>query len=406
MGRVEVPSTPGAAPFAGADAPGRELLTPGVAGLRTWGRRNRCGCSRGPGEAPSRGPSLSTFTRSSGRGLTPERAGEAAQGQVKIQVRPGGSDITRMAEAATDAGYYPHVPDDETFWADLVADANGKRKLYAKDPDFRAQQAFEARQAAEEQNRHAANTRYGEQQDSDAAFQERQTADVNEKAAWDQHMDEVGDDPDDWRRLATGTEEPVGGGTGANAPEYEPAYQEAYTPKSLDRIRRAANRNVKFEFGKPLADEVNQANASWAQRWTQAVADDPAAVPKLRAAIDASASPKRLREILDRFGGKLTSSTDRAFKNDWLKLKGETEREIARASLAENASGCCGVKGALSGGRFNPPGVIEEIADRVSGQGRGGEVYGADGAPGGAGGLGRADGALLRLADDDAPGGL
>lgn len=369
MGRVAVPEpVPGAHPMDAPDV-GDELVRAGDA-PPDLGPAPVVPIPRAPSQEPQgRGLSLSEWFKQRGGLKTP--SGELGTRGLpetmgsRSRLTPGGTGEDEMAMAARDAGYFPDwdVPPTRDDLLDaLAADAAGIKKRYPKAPDEGAMARWNAAEAARGQQREIDTAHSIRQQDAEAEFRTRQEADAANEADWQRRSADF-EDPDDYASLRSDWDAPESGPTGANAPRYEHVDQEAYTPKSLDALRRAANDEVKWEFGKLKQGAGNKAKHAFSKRFAAAVADDPAALPKLRKAIDAGGDYKRIDEAFEHFSGKLTTTSDRDFANDWLRLKGGedgAERWAARAALANDIRDLW-AKGQLRGGKFTLPGVKEKL---------------------------------------------
>lgn len=382
MGRVEVPeAAQGVSPQAAPDI-GRTPIAP-TAEPPVLPAAPEVKVPRGPAEQPSQGPSLLTFLRNRGLGIDsaePE-AGDIAGRGMRISLREGGGKLDDHALAAADAGYFPELNGQRPTIPQLLdamdQEARGAKR-YAASAEPGAQGRFDARMAAEAQNRALESEQAGRQADSDAAFRQQQSADQMSQADWDKFMGEVGPNPDDWRSLATGTEAPQGGGTGVNAPRYEPALQEAPTAASWDAVKKKLGQLVERDpAGRAVTSgAVGDKNADLIaadRALTGALAGDEqgaggALPPEYRQALDVSGDYLGQRAAFDRLSGKLTQSDTRTFGKLWKSLKTPAEQDAGRAALAHDVRRMADA-GLLRGGKFSTPGIQGKLELAFGGKG-------------------------------------
>jgi hypothetical protein len=179
------------------DAPteGRKLLT-GQEPPPDLGPAPQVRVPRGRAEPPSQGLSLTDWMRRQGGGIdTGGELGAQDLAGIGAHSRYSPQQLSTLAEKAQSAGYFPPATSgqDVTSAGELVqalmSEAAGK-PIYARAADPKLAQSYEARAAAEEQNRSLANQHWNDQQDAIAAHQTQQQADAAELAAWHQRMDE------------------------------------------------------------------------------------------------------------------------------------------------------------------------------------------------------------------------
>lgn len=235
-------------------------------------------------------------------------------------------DIERMAEMAFDAGYFPERvgigPPSPREFLDTLADEMAAGS--AASPTARG-------------NRFARN---GE------SIQRREgSARPPEEAEY--YGETLADDlpnPDDY-------------GADVHAPpEREPALMEAPTAQAWDLTRRRLNELVDWRPSGPL-DRVQATDAKvMAQRLTRALAGDEsgqgAAIPGLRAALDAGGEPIRMREAYREFAGKVFGNAA-TFRKAFDRLKPGDQAGV-RAAVANDIQKLFG-SGKLKGGKFLTP---------------------------------------------------
>jgi hypothetical protein len=179
------------------DAPteGRKLLT-GNEPPPDLGPAPQVRVPRGRAEPPSQGLSLTDWMRRQGGGIdTGGELGAQDLAGIGAHSRYSPQQLSTLAEKAQSARYFPPATSgqDVTSAGELVqalmSEAAGK-PIYARVADPKLAQSYEARAAAEEQNRSLANQHWNDQQDAIAAHQTQQQADAAELAAWHQRMDE------------------------------------------------------------------------------------------------------------------------------------------------------------------------------------------------------------------------
>ena len=282
---------------------------------------------RAPSAAPSRGLSLVDWLRRQG-GVGGEGAGEMAAmdaGSVGARSRMSPQDLDTLAEKAQDAGYFPAsaegVRPTHVELLDAIKEDLAGRPRYAREADRAAQQRFEGANADEEAIYRGMKP--GEPEVTEDSY----------------------------------------GGSGVNAPHYEPALQESLTGEALDRIRRRANKSVKFEFGKPVRTGpqgvANEEPAAFAQDMTAALKAGPHG-EKLTQALQTSRDYIGIIKAYQDFKGQLINGTPSSFLKSWARLKPGAEQDAARGALAHDVIDLWG-RGQLKGGKFATPGIQQKL---------------------------------------------
>jgi hypothetical protein len=358
------------------DAPsqGRQLIGPN-APPPDLGPAPQVRVPRGRAEPPSQGLSLTDWVRRQGGGI--DTGGElGAQDLAGIGARSKYSpqQLSTLAEKAQSAGYFPPATSgqDVTTGGDLVRammEESRGNPIYARQADPKLAQSFEARAAAEAQNRSLANEHWNAQQDATAAHQTQQQADAEELAAWHRHMDEIGS-ADEYRSLGTGQEPPPEGYPGQAAPQTEPVQTTGLTPGSLVRMHQEAGKLVQRQFGVPVNTTPNLLMDAFRGRLGNLLAGDENGVggliPGYRQILDRSGDYKGAEGAYADFRNKLTSGRMDDFgkavaslkdrDNNWI----ETRRRGAQAAMANDVAELY-ASGQLRGGKFAAPGVQQRL---------------------------------------------
>jgi hypothetical protein len=325
---------------------------------------------RGPDLPPPRGLSLLSWIRRQGH--LQDTGGELAAQDItgigargKNRLTP--TELNGLAQGAREAGYFPeldkavsartadnyHQVTGEDLQQAIQEEVAGTRTRYGRSADWRAQQAYDAREAVKAQNRAAESEHWNKQQDATAAFHARRAAQAQQDEISAQAGREL--NPDELRA----TEAPPEGYGGGEAPRFEPAQQTNLVGESLDAIRRRANKAVKWEFGRPVrSGDVGLANeepAAFSEDFTKALKAGPYG-DKLAKALETSSDYLGIKSAFEATKGQLTRGSPRAFGKVWGKLKPGAQQDAARAALASDVIDLWGA-GQLRGGKFAAPGI-------------------------------------------------
>ena len=336
---------------------------------------------RGPDEPPPRGMSLLNWIRK--QGTLQDTGGELASQNVKgVGARSKNAmtptTLHGLAPSAVEAGYFPEgkVAGPETTdnyhqitGADLhqavLDEISGAKVRYGRSPDWKSQQAYDARQAAMAQNRVLANDHWNKQQDAISQFH----ADRAEQARQDEISATAGRElnPDELRA----TEAPPEGYTGGPAPQYEPAQQTALTPRSLIHLHQLSKPD--YVNGQLAPGIENQRQAAFHQTLGKLLTGDQengvsALLPKYEAPKDIAQEYLGLKGTYNDFkgsffGGKLADFhakvagiKDRAGQFIPEKLQGA---QLAAVNDVHELWAA----GQLRGGKFLVPGVQERLEE-------------------------------------------
>lgn len=312
-GRVEVPNpAEGAAPGAGQAA----------------------GPVRGPATAPSRGPSLLQFISKTG-GLDDLGGDVAAMGGDQWHAgKPftrnliGNHSADDMAMKAWEAGYFPELsarPTIDDLHDAIGAELRGSPRYSAnRQFDQGAQDRFDGRNAADE-------------------------------AIYRGHTGDPAPSPDDYQ--------------GSPAPEFEPAFMDAPTAATWDKVRKKIGNMVErdpitkqvVKVG-PTGDRNHDLDSLYGQLTGVLAGDDatPGLIPGYRAALDAGGDAPRMQSAFDRIKGALTRGTMRDFARTWSSLKTPGEITAGHGALASDVMDLWG-SGQLKGGKFAVPAVANKL---------------------------------------------
>lgn len=287
---------------------------------------------RGPAKPPGRGPSLMSYLAKAG-GLTDEGGELANMGADVAHVgKPfnrsliGNMHPDDAALKAWEAGYFPgHAerPSVDDLFGAIGEELRGNPS-YAREADQAALDRFNGKNADEE-------------------------------AIYRGHAGEPAPSEEDYGHVP--------------APQHEPAYMDAPTAATWDKVRRKIGGLIERD---PLTKRTIKTGATgqrnhdleslYGQLVSTLAGDErtPAAVPGLREALDAGGDAPRLEAAFERASGRLTNGTVRDFGKLWGSLKTDGERTAAKGALANDIMTLWG-RGQLKGGKFALPGIQAKL---------------------------------------------